>query len=170
MTQKLILVSGMYGSGKTMYCSKFEYPLIHIDDYFNYVDKTMHYDLIEEWKNGNSQCDTLMLDAYIFTYDKYLSKLKKAISPNISIRVIYTTIDELYKCQRSTSVRKAREEAKNWSKEKHIQYIKSDQKILIDRFTGYLNGGVVTSVEYIFREDNNYTTTNKEHILKILGE
>lgn len=172
MSKNLILVSGLYGSGKTMYCTTVKYPVIHIDHCFNYTTEVMDYNRIKKWKNENNQYDTLVLDAYLFDIDIDLSKLKETISPikNIGIKTIYTTIEELYKCQRSTPERRANKKKQNLSKEEDMKLVKQGQKQLINIFTGFLEKDIISFVEYIFREGSQYKITNKEHFLKTLGE
>ena len=172
MTEKLIIVSGMYGSGKTTYCNRFNYPLIHVDDVYDYDAKHMKYELVEDWININNKAEILMLDAYLFGTDKDLSKLRKAISPisNIGVVMVYTTLHELYECQRSTSGRRDGIKERNLSEEKDMWFRKKDQRELMEVFTEHLEVGSVSSVEYIFREGNKYTTADKEHLSEILKE
>lgn len=172
MANTLKLVSGIAGSGKTTYCSKFDYPLIHIDDIYVYDGRESFYGIIEKWVDENKQHDILMLDAYVFGLDTDLSKLKKAIFPieNIEGVVLYTTIRELWHCQRSTPARRHRKKAHDWSKERDIQHQRDQQKVFMDRFTGWVNLGIISSVEYLFRQGDNYIVKDKEHFLDTLTE
>lgn len=171
MSKILVIVSGITGSGKTTYCDIIKHPVLHIDHCFNYTTKTMDYDKIEKWKDENIQHGVLLLDAYLFGIDPDLSRLKETILPieDISIKIIYVTIEELYKCQRSTPKRIATKNAENLSREEDVNILKLVQKDLINVFTGLLEKNMISSVEYIFRQGTQYRITNKEHFLKILG-
>lgn len=170
--QKLIIVSGMYGSGKTTYCNRFNYPLIHNDNIYNYDARIMNYKTIANWKNKNTESEILMMDAYMFGVDKDLSGINKAIYPviNIGVIIVYTTLKELYKCQRSTPERLKRKTVQNLSIKDDVYAMKHDQGELSDIFTDHLDNGRISSVEYIFREGNRYMTKDKEHFFKIIGE
>jgi hypothetical protein len=178
MSKSLILVAGQYGSGKTTYANGIGYPVIHIDDCFQYGTGTMDYNRITEWKDKNSQHDTLVLDAYVFpvskvpfaSVDPNLSKLKESILPieDINIKAIYTTVEELYECQRSTDTRIINKRQQNLTEEMDRKQQIQEQKNLINIFTEFLEKGIVSSVEYIFREGPQYKITDKNHFLKIL--
>ena len=170
MTQKLIIVSGMYGTGKTTYCTTVEHPVLHIDDVYDYVKNVMHYYVIKGWKGENTQSDTIVFDAYLFGVDRDLSGLREAIVPisDISVKMIYLTLDELYICQRTTENRRALKARQNYSREEEAKQVSTEQIGLSDIFTDHLNAGRITSVEYIFREGAQYTITDKEHFLKTM--
>lgn len=172
MSKELIVVSGITGSGKTIYCGNIKYPVMHIDSCFNYTTQTMNYYRIKEWKDKNNQHEALVLDAYLFFTDPDLLKLKETILPieRVSIKTVYTTIEELYRCQRSTPQRIATKKSENLNKKDDIKILKQVQTDLMCVFTLLLEKNIIVSVEYIFREGSQYTITNKSHFLKTLEE
>lgn len=172
MAQQLIIVSGMYGSGKTTYSYSLGHPILHMDDYFSFPPKpgAINFDAIATFKNKNPWGNITVFDAYYFGHDRDLSGLKKVISPisDISIKMVYTTLAELYDCQRSTPLRASRKKEQKYTREEDYEMMIHNQKELVDIFTEHLAEGRVNAVDYIFREGENYTVTDKKHFLKTM--
>ncbi|MBN1299822.1 MAG: hypothetical protein JW995_01300, partial [Melioribacteraceae bacterium] len=174
---ELTLVTGVYGSGKSTFAESLGFPVFQIDSYFNYADQKLNYRALKtniDFVNYflNDTLEQIVLDGYLLHIDDNLSKLKQVIAPisKITVKFIYTDPEELYASQRSTPERIANREKEKLSKEEDMRWNQKNQHMLRERFVEYLNKGIISNIEYIFREGDNYSIQNADHFMETVGE
>jgi len=102
MTRKLIIVSGISGSGKTFYTDTLKCPHIHFDQIFSYQKNILNFNVIKNMVLNNLDSNTFILDAYIFHLDLDFVKLKEVLKDLIDeyeIHFLYTNLTDLCRAQ-----------------------------------------------------------------------
>ena len=174
--KELIIVTGIHGSGKTTYSNSLGYPVLHIDNFFDYEKEKMKWDDLEKVISyhlflSDENHKKIVLDGYIFYVDETLNMLYKVIAPikKISIKFIYTDSEELYQVQRSTPERIEAMKQRQLTKEGDVRWCKKQQHFLRERIDDFLSDQKISNAEFIYRDKNEFKSSNREHLLETLG-
>ncbi len=172
---ELVLVTGVHGSGKTTYANKLSNAVLHIDQFFDYSQNKLNYDLLKLVKDYQTYFlnnKNIMLDGYVMFVDPQFEKLREVISPvdQITVKYIYTSPEELYNSQRSNDERRANMSKEELPKEEDILWNKKEQILLLHKFEKLLEINAISGIDFVYRMGNTYVDSTKEHFLETVGE
>ena len=170
--QKVILVTGISGSGKTHYADAFGSPVLHFDEIHDYdVDETDHA-RVTAWREENAASPILVVDAWVLHLDTNLEKFRLLCGvseENFEIHVVYTTHMELYLGQlrkEQDGHYKLTDDQRGLAKHGDVWTTKTGN--FARRIQGFSDAGL--RVRWFFRHDGTFTEyPNSEHIVKVLA-
>ena len=165
------IVTGISGSGKTTYSKRLNAHYISFDkEVFTYGAKKLHYDRLIAAVKAAAKKDVVM-DGFIFHYDPdhhcYLpeivphpvniKRLLNAIKPhNLEITFIYSTLDHLFECQRSTEIRRRTRNPHGLSREEEYEENRQVLTGVNHAVKCLRSSGTINEIEYIYRLGSNY--------------
>ncbi len=172
---ELMLVTGIYGSGKTTYANSLSSAVLHIDEYFDYTKKKLDSDLLRIKKDYYTYClnnKSIVLDAYTLFIDPKLDMLRDIIKPvnKIIVKFVYTSAEELYNSQRSTEERKTNLMKQELPKKEFIRWNNKEQIKLLGEFDTLFEENIIQGIDFVYRMGNTYRNTDRAHFMETIGE
>ena len=163
----LKLILGTTGCGKTLYAKSLGWPTVSFDELWNYGTKKMNYGPISDLAKRH---DVFILDSILLNRDPKLTQLRKAIRPHkIDVSFIYTNLDHLYECQRSTPARLKRREQAGLTKQEDDDLNRRVLTGVNDLIKSFLSEGIIESIVYIYRVNDSYSCfDNDNHFQKVM--
>jgi dephospho-CoA kinase len=165
------VVTGITGSGKTTYSKSLDGHHCHYVDFdrlYKYGKHQMDYAALRNMVKSSE--DDFVMDGIMFGDDPKLQSLIAAVKPHsVALSFLYTSLEHLYECQRSTEVRAKRMEAKGRTREEHFA---ANRRVLknVCRIVGSLSN-VASSIEYIYRLEGDYQFfDDNAHFLSLMKE
>ena len=155
----IIVITGICGSGKTYLCK--DKVFLSYDKVFSYQTNNLNFQEIDDFFESNKKCKEIFLDAFspkLITYirDKY------QIS-NITCKLLYTNLDDIYDCI-------AIKEPRTFNQEKYDDYIHSI-KTTINYIRALISESNFNDIKYLFRNKDIYIEhNNSNHLEKILTQ
>lgn len=155
---KIIVITGLCGSGKTSFCR--DKNNISYDSVFSYATNGLNYTKIDNYLEKLSCYDEIYLDAFNENLIEYIKS--KFNSIDIEFILIYTDIDSYYNIL-------AIEQPRDFGQTLYDGYVRgiiigiNNIKNLIKKYN--------TKIVYRYRQKNIYTDYNdEEHLNSILNE
>lgn len=176
------IVTGISGSGKTTYSKKLKARYISFDNLFNYQQKKFGYNQLANFvKSGKGD---VVMDGFIWHHDpvnncclkefvpckENMNRLLAAIKPHeFKVTFIYSTLDHLFDCQRSTPERRRTRNPHGLSREEEYE---ENRQVLLgfnNAVKCLLADGTIKNIEYIYRLGAKYQTfPDESHFLKLM--
>lgn len=163
MNKKLIIISGITGSGKTTLADKLDSPHVHFDKIYNYRTKSLKHNVIVNMFSNNQNVDTFVLDAFIFDRDKII-KLKEKLSNIVDqyeIQFLYCSLDAMYQNQRA----KHAKSKGYWWKSDYDEawtYNIYRSRRTVDNIKNLIKEDIFNNLVYVYREGNEYKYFNDD--------
>lgn len=154
---KLIIVTGLCGSGKTFFCKQHTY--LSYDEIYSYATCGLNYAKIDEFITQHVDTEELYLDAYNDDLIKYLEPK----TSSLECILLYTDIDDYYEILAKTSPRDFCPDGLYTS---YVNNIVSSIDNIRDKLTKYN-----TKINYCYRKNDTYTNyDNDNHLINLLRE
>lgn len=178
------IITGISGSGKTTYSKTLKARYISFDSLFDYGAKRFSYDRLERFvKEGRGD---VVMDGFIWHHDPdnncclpefvpckaNIDRLLSAVKPHeLKITFIYSTLDHLFECQRSTPERRRTRNPHGLSRKEEYE---ENRQVLIgfnNAVKCLVNDGTVDRIEYIYRLRSKYQThVDDSHFLELISK
>lgn len=159
---KFIILTGLTGCGKTTYAKSLPAKYISYDSHFNYKTRNFNY---KSLKATVVPDEDFVMDGIIFEFDPNLENTKNCVAPKqIEIVVLYTTLEHLYDCQRSTPERLAYKNTEGNSKEKDFKIYR---EVFSEVYRNVINLGL--PVKFLYRFQDQYDVKDAEHFIQTIG-
>lgn len=165
----LKLIVGTTGCGKTTYTKSLGLPFLSFDTLWNYTTKVMDYKRLRDFAKKHQ---LFVLDGILLNRDPKLNLLIDAIRPHtIDVVLVYTSLEHLYDCQRSTQARRDRRAKTGLTKEEETNLNRCVLLNVNKIMQSLLSENVIESITYIYRAGGIYSCFDSDsHFLKIVGE
>ena len=157
---KLIVITGLCGSGKTFFCKNKN--TISYDDVFSYATNALDYTKIDNYLEKFSCYDEIYLDAFNNDLIEYIKSKINLTNNDIEFILIYTDIDSYYNTI-------AIEEPRDFGQTLYNGYVRSITATInsIKDLIKPYNSKII----YRYRKNNIYIDYNdEEHLNNILNE
>ncbi len=161
---KFTIITGLTGCGKTTYAKFLQNKYVSFDDLFDYSSVKLNYTNL---KNQIDNDEDVVMDGIMFQVDTDLSMITQCVQPRqVEIVLLYTTLDHLYDCQRSTPVRKQRVETDTAGLTKEQEF-GINRSVFINVYNHAMKSGA--PVKFLYRIENNYEEQDENHFLRTMG-
>lgn len=160
---KLIIITGICGSGKSYYCK--DKVSLSYDSVFSYQTTSLDYDVIERFFETNKLEEEIYLDAFNKELINYI--VTKFNIDKITCKLLYADIDNIYECLAIT-------EPRDFGQETYDGYVNSiiNTNYHINNLCKeILNENLITDITYVYRDNDKYKEyLDESHFLKLLSE
>lgn len=160
---KIIIITGICGSGKTYYCK--DKISLSYDSVFSYAEKALNYDKVKQFFENNKLEKNIYLDA--FNKD-LLNYIKSNFNVDeIICKMLYTDIDDIYECLAIKEPRDFGQKTYDGYTNSIIITINSINNII----KGLKNENIINEIKYLYRNKKKYIEYNDEiHLLSLLNQ